>query len=273
MDDLDELREIYPQAYQEKVEKLYRYYPYNENELWKLEHLLKDAKLFHPTPDMLNDPFECKPHFNPGSNEMLKKGLVRIYRKHENISRPVARKKADILLKDREQLVERLRASFVKAYSKPRICSFTRSRENLLLWSLYSDSHRGFCVEFDAQGLPISGAHKLKYSDEYPSMTFLDGDSAFSLAPILTKSKVWEQEDEYRTYFLPDADDQPDNDGESLLLRGSTIKAIYFGVNMNKDHEYKIMEMINDGPFTPDFYKAGISRDSFSIYFEAVGVK
>lgn len=79
------------------------------------------------------------------------------------------------------------------------VLSLSATCTNVLMWSHYCDSHRGFVIEFD-RNHPYFGRHihQVKYTVERPkfdpNLTRHDG------ALFQTKSKDWEYEQEWRRY-------------------------------------------------------------------------
>jgi hypothetical protein len=82
-----------------------------------------------------------------------------------------------------------------------RICSFSLIRNSLLLWSHYSDEHKGICIEYDFEDVdtirtfiqPINytnKVHKIGLLEEYSTMRMI--------ASSLIKSTEWEYEKEWR---------------------------------------------------------------------------
>ncbi|OAT17060.1 hypothetical protein M977_04306 [Buttiauxella gaviniae ATCC 51604] len=102
----------------------------------------------------------------------------------------------------------------------PFIC-FSSNKKSNLMWSHYADSHKGFCIEFKADGVQ---ADKVEYKEFIPKMNLidwcrlyfgLDGDEntgaylGHYLGDLIwkalrTKLIEWQYEDEYRY--------QPSND-------------------------------------------------------------
>jgi len=120
---------------------------------WLLEHLFVDGKLYHSAPSKLNDPFECKPHYRkPDTEEEWKALLVHIFKvfRENGMREEEARRKVAENLIHPEILYQRLHQSGIETFAELRMCSFTTSNENLLMWSHYGASHTGICVEFDA---------------------------------------------------------------------------------------------------------------------------
>ena len=181
------------------------------------------------------------------------------------------RKSAEKLIKKKMStpgfIEETIYKSIQRTFSEIRISSFTTKKENLLFWSHYADSHKGFCVEYDSTVLPISYAFRVQYQDEYPKANYPSPPNALGFKPALIKSRAWEYEEEYRIIFVPEAARQPRNDGTSLILNGNEIKNVYFGANMNDDNKQTLVELIKKGPFNPDFWDASLSKSSFELEF------
>jgi len=252
------------------VKSLFRFSRIDENHIEYLSDLFVDGKLYHSMPENFNDPFECKPFFNlpksPSKVKAIRKHLINVAMRSGH-----TRKSAESLIsgsmRKRGFIRETIYNSINKNLSKVRISSFTIKKENLLFWSHYADSHKGFCVEYDASVLPISYAFKVQYKDEYPEATYPPPSNELGFIPILIKSKAWEYEEEYRIIFIPEAKSLPKNDGTSLLLDGSEIKNIFLGANMSDDHKKTIVKMIATGPFRPGIWDVDLSKSSFKLKF------
>lgn len=239
-----------------------------------LELLFVEGKLYHPLPSQFNDPFECKPHFrwpDKAKNvQKIRKHLIKVAR---NEGKP--RKEAEAVVARSMAKEGFVRNAIYGAVNRTlgeiRVCSYTSSKENLLFWAHYADSHRGFCVEYDATALPISYAFKVRYSKKYPEVTYPAPSDARGLKPVLIKSKEWEYEEEFRTIFVPEAIRQPKNDGTSLLLSGNEVKNVYFGAFMKHDHKDLILNLLKKGPFNPGIWHTKLAESEFKLRFELKG--
>src|SRR5262245_61537973 len=53
------------------------------------------------------------------------------------------------------------------------IVCFSAKRDDNLMWSHYSDSHRGICLEFDvSEENGLGGAKSVIYADDYPTVNY-----------------------------------------------------------------------------------------------------
>lgn len=254
MSELEEFDKNHPHPDIAGIESLFKFSKFDDAHIEYLSDLFVDGKLYHSLPEYFNDPFECKPHFNWPNNP----SKVRDIRKHlikAATQRGHTRKSAESLISKNMSrpgfIQETIYNSTQKIFSEIRICSFTSKKENLLFWSHYADSHKGFCVEYDASILPISYAYKVQYKDEYPAVIYPIPANALGFIPALIKSKAWEYEEEFRIIFVPEAMRQPRNDGVSLILNGNEIKNVYLGANMADSNKKVLIELIDRGPFHP----------------------
>ena len=174
-----------------------------------------------------------------------------------------------ILQKIREKgfMQKTINGAIQNTYNDIRIASFTTQKENLLFWSHYADSHKGFCVEYDSTILPICYAFKVQYDDEYPEAIYPVPHNVIAYNPALIKSRAWEYEVGYRIIFVPNADHQPKNNGISLLLKGTEMKNVYLGANMPECNKKAIVEMIETGSFNPSIWNVSLSKSSFKLEF------
>lgn len=254
------------------INSLFRYYKIGRVE--HLRHLFTERKLYHPLPAQFNDPFECKPHFNFPEEakkvhkirQHLIKGLREIGHTEKEAVELVS-----ISMKDPKFLQTKIFDAVQKAYAGLRICSFTSREDNLLFWSHYADSHKGFCVDFDATKMPIASAFKVQYENVYPEAIYPIPIDETGYTPALVKSEIWKHEDEYRTIFVPEAEPNLTNDGKSLILRGNEVKNVYLGSNIDEDKKELIIDLIKHGDFNPGIWTTSLDKSTFSLRFVQIG--
>ena len=79
--------------------------------------------------------------------------------------------------------------------------SLSEKNDDLLMWSHYSQEHKGFCLEFDAsvEDTLFWSAMKVTYTNEYPEVdiTRLTQPEEFRKL-LLTKATCWKYEEERR---------------------------------------------------------------------------
>ena len=181
---------------------------------------------------------------------------------------------------------EKVNKFILDSYKKLRVCCFTTSHENPLSWAHYADSHKGYCVKFSGKGKVISQARRIDYTDNYPELIFPLLTQMIKFAgPMLTKSKVWSYENEYRSTLNPNHEKDLEShaeltrnegflkelelkhDGECLSLEEDEITDVYFGVNMPNEHKKEIKGLVKNGPFQPKYWSAYVSKDEYKLKF------
>jgi len=82
-----------------------------------------------------------------------------------------------------------------------KIKSFSQIYENIIMWSLYSASHRGYCVKFDFSNLKIkNNLSNINYSNK--RKFFLENDkNVIKIIKAHTKSQKWKFEKEMRLFL------------------------------------------------------------------------
>jgi hypothetical protein len=100
-----------------------------------------------------------------------------------------------------------------------KICSFSETNDNLLMWSHYAQNHQGFCLEYDLE--PLDADHPMRknlfpviYSPDLYDMTpFMRGlvdserknfNPSLQLLGFLSKGDVWTYEREWRSISFKD---------------------------------------------------------------------
>ena len=145
---------------------------------------------------------------------------------------------------------------------------------NNLMWSHYSDSHYGFCIEFNTGFVP---AQKVMYQKERCSLKIIDIiESQFNpnkgellsknvWYALRTKLDEWKYESEYRVHA--------DNNMVSSCLEKNdkfikieyyeeSIESIIFGYRMSKETREYIVKNI---PYDVKFKQSVITDNSFKI--------
>lgn len=267
--DLEEFSNDHPHPDKAGINSLFKFSRFDENNIEYLSHLFIEGKLYHSVPENFNDPFECRPHFNwpnsPSKVQGIRKHLIKVL-----VKNGYTRKNSNMLVSKNMGrpgfIQDKIYSSIQRVFSEIRIASFTTKKENLLFWSHYADSHKGFCVEYDSTLMPISYAFKVQYKDEYPEVIYPSKNDVVNFKPALIKSTAWEYEEEYRIIFVPEAF-QPKNDGTSLILNDKEMKNVYLGANMTNENKKTLVDMIERGPFNPGIWDVSLSKSSFKLKF------
>ncbi|WP_414828980.1 DUF2971 domain-containing protein [Alteromonas sp. H39] len=272
-----ETAQDHPTAYESGLEALYRYSSYSPDCKDRHSYLFREGWLYHSQPESFNDPFDCKYHLRwPNalfySDELrgflgdmqLLAGLL-----PEQVNEDILSRSLGILSND--GVKANVKSALEIEYSKARVCCFTSTNDNQLFWSHYANSHKGYCVKFavsDNSKSVISNARKIKYTDDYPTLTFpLFSKLVKLLKPFYTKSKKWEYEGEYRSIFSHEWLYQLEHSEDALKLSNDEITDVYFGSQMLPEDKADIIELCEQGPFKPRLWDSMPHPSKYELSF------
>lgn len=226
-----------------------------ENEIW-FSHGVK-----------FNDPFDCSMNvpLTLLSTESVRefiianpvnKSLFEWAKKSEKILDLVVKEQIDKSIKmmnskelDKHALnpiAEIVTQALVRSF----VCCFSNESINPLLWSHYSDSHRGFCIRFKKDALlkDLSPADhgNVKYINEPINLmysVYKEGNPAKDI--IFCKSDVWAYETEYRLVHSDFAENEMDDNRICKYSEGA-IDCIIPGMNTS-DSDLNLLKSIMHG--------------------------
>ncbi len=242
--------------------------------------LLKNNELYFSSPIKFNDPFDCRvvPNYEIGSRKDIYNKLYEYngidYPKFSAIE---LRKKTDKDFAENYKIIKNpdLFAKRVNEMMDQIIGIFTMTEDNsnILMWSHYSDSHKGFCIEFNAGRLfeicnnyirigDLILTKKVKYSPTYPKnnpYTIFKKYEAYE-DWLTVKSMDWKYEKEWRLLYAK-------HPNEKVQFPDDIFKAIYFGVQCSDKHIEEVFELTKTKKINIKYYKAKLRRYDFGIEF------
>lgn len=144
------------------------------------------------------------------------------------------------------------------------IYSLSKYYSNELLWSHYSNSHKGFCIEYELNDLIPENTKTLIFpriiNIDYrkgPPIYSLDGSGDLQTKIIRkligTKSNSWKYEGEIRIIFL--------ENGEQKINQ-KAIKSIIFGFHTSKKDINNTINLIQD---KVKYYKMELLKNSYKL--------
>lgn len=174
--------------------------------------ILENGTIRFTQPYALNDPFDSNPNYNL-FRESVRKRTQALLKDHSKQLSAFHYAAAQFFILDQskhylEEMKRKLNDDFA-------ILSLTQNKNNLLMWSHYADSHRGFVLGFDSDHhffskeppRVMTPLTEVKYSDQRPIVPVFEEATSQDVANILffTKSKHWEYEEEKRMLAKPTA--------------------------------------------------------------------
>lgn len=122
-----------------------------------------------------------------------------------------------------------LKREIVSEKEKLRICSFSKSFKNVLLWCHYADSFKGVCFEIETlHGLDLK---KIEYTSDHLDYSNHGNTARFSRKALERKNKIWKYEKEYRAFT------------DKQYIENVKITAIYLGVRISECMKLSILEL------------------------------
>lgn len=180
---------------------------------------LSDELIRFTQPGDLNDPFECLPQ-KPDKKDMklLVIEAAKILSKSEEAKMIDEDKFIEIIEKQINNIEQGNEDSLLDKFfnsaksntnEKIGILSLSKNWNSTLMWSHYTQSHKGFCIGFEPShpffkdySIPEEKksffTKEVKYSRERVKVPMKFGEKKLVFEPFITKSSDWEYEEEIR---------------------------------------------------------------------------
>lgn len=255
--------------------RLYRFRSVNRERLERSSRIFTHNELYFASPVQLNDPWESKPHIAigdlsaPAHRAKFVKYMLPIMMGQAPENDPTeVRKWLENLPQNRVKILsQEQRDQYHRSLERYRICSFSDNAAHPLLWSHYSDSHRGFCLEFDASTDIFGDAMKVTYQNEYPSIDITESDGDINLRlSVLTKAQFWAYEGEYRLVSMEPSEPwaHPVND-HVFQYPAHLLTGVIFGCQMPQADRELIMQWSGDRARQIQYRRMVKSATSFAL--------
>lgn len=90
-------------------------------------------------------------------------------------------------------------ATLIGEKSRIKICCFSKSYSNYLLWSYYAQGHSGVCIEYEVNELPENISKRcVKYRKIIPAFDSTKTDKEQAIDCLTHKLAFWSREEEIR---------------------------------------------------------------------------
>ena len=275
----------------------YKYQRIDDNDCNHTIDNLSKNQLYFNDPTKFNDPFDCKVNYILRGKEkdwvdwMARAGIENPVTDGKlNLNYEFIEKDGDIITFDPENKNYRVQNELhlhgdIHRVNLPRVCCFSKTEDNILMWSHYADNHQGICLRFrskqisDGYHLTLSSNFKsiicqfeeIKYRDILPpEVNMLDRNRhEFIVKFLLTKYSDWKYEKEYRMFL-------PEDKLEEGIIRyeKESLEGIIFGLKMNSDNIKRIYDTIDDNYLKEGmdiiFYESKEIRGSYNIKTEKI---
>ncbi|WP_293931064.1 DUF2971 domain-containing protein [Iodobacter sp.] len=236
---------------------LYKYTKIDKN----LSSILVDGFIFAASPNILNDPFEARICFSEQNENEYFKG------------------ESDASVREAEE------KALFELNEKIRIASFSKDKNNQLLWSLYADSHKGICIGIEDSNNVLSLSKDVEYATDYPVFHYDRDESIgeFDIKILLTKAKAWKYEEERRLVMWDDDKEwineklrsndcletkfeKINNLGTKCHFGAQNIDSVILGAKISDKHKNSVLLMLAQSDVV--IFQAKISRGKYELEYE-----
>jgi hypothetical protein len=249
---------------------LYKYYTLSK---WT-QAIFERDEIYFPSPDCFNDPFDSKVYTTyEGTEEQRVRRLVRAWQtdqrqkglpaKREELLRP----KALDLVKRRQDIqamLETSRQSSERLRQQMGIFCMTSERDNILMWSHYADTHKGFCLGFKTDNPFFGRALRVNYSRDCPYLNVIEPPDIDKVGEaLLTKARDWEYEREWRIV------DHGHGPGIQMYPHDALCKVI-LGCRIDAENMTRIIQWCHARSPRPALYVAKEKDKEFGLDIVAI---
>lgn len=196
--------------------KLYKFRSFDNIEFVK--DIFVNERLFCAEYSTLNDPFE---------------GLFSVIEYSDTITRKVVSSviKSPIRNISGRKVKVYKTISTIHSLRHSKVCSLSSTMDDVRMWSLYADGHKGCVVEFD---LEVKGdLVQVNYQEELQHFAERVTSETTALEILTFKTKHWSYEKEYRVVT---EDSYFDVEGQ--------ITGVYFGLRTEDKHRNDILSIL-----------------------------
>ena len=236
-------------------------YIYKYTDIESLKLILKNATLKFSKPSDFNDPFDCNITIDTNNSTEEIDAYIEMLRQNESLTDEqikIKRKKYH----NPDELFALTNKSVKESKEILGVTCFSRLFDNILMWSHYSDKHKGVCIKFDL----LSDADFfmtpfiVEYSDKYPTYNYLSNREGLAQFLLKTKSIDWEYEKEIRVMKR--------GHGFYSFQKDSLVEII-FGAKTNNLEKVELKRLVDKfGYNKTDFKTAKISETDFKLEIE-----
>lgn len=235
---------------------LYRFRQLDDN----FNGILENSAMWFSKPDFFNDPFDCKANLE---HDYPQDTVIKWF-----VNQGMSLSDATGLYSSitEQQLKEIIESTIQQNISKSYICCFAEEKDNLLMWSHYTNSHTGVCLKFDITEdtdffyIPIH----VNYSENYPRENYIKDEKKTINSILTTKSTDWQYEKEIRVV-------KPFSDQNKFTFKNTALKEIIFGCKTELQKIQEIKDLAKEFGFTHvKFSQAIMDSNEYKLNFKSI---
>lgn len=207
-----------------------------------------------------NDPFDCNLYISARGNINVHKTKLRELNPDLSESELDIRTRNELEeknIKKREKRIHKDIGQINKA--DLGIFSTSSKRDNILMWSHYSDCHRGICLEFKVTDGKLFGCDlsRVIYQKQYPKISVYDEiDLEWMKRFLTTKASDWSYEDEWRILY---------RETGCKAFPPEELTGVILGAYISKKKRELVIEWLSNRNCKVQLYQAQKCIDRFGL--------
>jgi hypothetical protein len=250
----------------EKVPIVYKY-----TRIENFERMISNSSILFKNPSLFNDPYDC--YLDLISFEKVplnfRQNIIDRFRPFLSDTK-VTEIIKQLETKSDIEITKIFRdEAFPIEQSALAVTCFSEKNDNLLMWSHYSDSHRGICLGFDLQKLYLNfkkyhpALIKVKYTDQLERIDYFSEKKKAIINWFRIKSDSWSYEKEVRIVLTNLKMDPTKH--IAIPFDTETINSIYLGTNIKPGDENTIRLLAFKLLPKAKIFNMRLKEDSFSL--------
>lgn len=247
---------------------LYKYYAFNK---WT-PRIFQNNELYFRSANDFNDPFDSIVRFVcEGSRQQRKRVLERNW---EDYDPGLSRKQRQNFMKryktkrGSDELAAAGQDQLNATRKRAGVFCTAETRDDILMWSHYAESHTGFCLAFKTEDPFFQSVRPVSYdcSGRVPCVNAVSDDDeivASLVKALLTKAMRWEYEHEWRIIDL-------DNGAGPRQFPPKVLHAVILGCRIHDDDRKRMLEWCKGRSPRPILYQARVKETEYGLDIEPV---
>lgn len=245
---------------------LYRYRQINDN----TKDSLRNHYLYFSPITKLNDPFEGHAEFKFSGTKAQKERFIKdVGKQYVSGSRKERRaalsKRRSVLSRDKAD-TDFVQTNARKILDENPVCCFSRTNNDILMWSHYAGAHTGLCLGFDREALKTlvylrCVMEDIVYQENLPVINRVKERSAKGVYPLFrTKAKHWEYEQEVRLINT--------NGTSKVDFAKEWLTGIIFGCNASDGDIEEVSKLVSGGGYRTILYRTRKEKSTYGLVIE-----
>jgi len=228
------------------------------------DRVITHQELFFNRPSLFNDPFDCNYILDTTSNAIEKTDYItRTMQAQGGFTPQDINDAVTKALNNHASFDHLINEAKDRFMARIGVLCFSKTNESPLLWSHYTDKHKGACFVFDTLKDPTFFARtfEIKYRANYPKINFIKDRARFDEL-VLTKSNDWLYEQEVRTI--------KDNNGVHAFANKDCLVGVIFGCKTDINEIIRIKALLTANGYNIPTTKASLRQGSYGMGFDNI---